>query len=125
MSVEATVVAILLAGGVALFVLFPLLNRPDDPIEAPAARHGSARQKQALETLWTEKMRILRAIRDLDFDYDLGKLTIPTYTSQRVYLIQVYAAILQRSDELENEIDRQVSRAEAAIAALRQVRPHS
>ncbi len=124
MSLEATVIAILLAGGMALFVLFPLLNRPD-PIEAPAARHGSAHQKQALETLWTEKMRILRAIRDLDFDYDLGKLTIPTYTSQRVYLIQVYAAILQRSDELEAEIDRQVARAEAAIAALRQARPHS
>lgn len=124
MSVEATLFAILLAGGMALFVLFPLLNRPD-PIDTPAARHGSARQKQALETLWTEKIRILRAIRDLDFDYDLGKLTIPTYTSQRVYLIQVYAAILQRSDALEADIDRQVARAEAAIAALRQARPKS
>lgn len=124
MSVEATVIAILFAGGMALFVLFPLLNHPD-PIEAPAARHGSARQKQALETLWTEKMRILRALRDLDFDYDLGKLTTPTYISQRVYLIQVYAAIIQRSDELEADIDRQVARAEAAIAALRQARPHS
>lgn len=123
MSFEVTLLTLLLAGGMIVFVFFPLLQRRSDPGETQVARHGSARQKQALERLLAEKMRILRAIRDLDFDYDLGKMPIPTYTEQRVYLIQLYAAITQRSDELEDEIAQQVERVEAAVAALRRTRP--
>ena len=86
------------------------------------ARRGSARQKQALETLWAEKLRVLRAIRDLDFDYDLDKLTDAAYTTQRVYLIGLAAAITRRADELEAEIARQQERVETAVAALRHKR---
>jgi hypothetical protein len=86
------------------------------------ARRGSARQKQALDTLWAEKLRVLRAIRDLDFDYDLDKLTDTAYATQRVNLIRLAAAITLRIDELEAEIAQQQERVEAAVAALRHKR---
>ncbi len=85
-----------------------------------AGRHGTPRQIQALELLWSEKLRILREIRDLDFDYDLGKLGERVYEEQRVYLFRLAIAITQRIDELEAAIAEQEARVEAAVAALRQ-----
>ncbi len=120
MSLEATIIAIVLAGTVVLFVLFPLVESRTEPDTPPTARRGSARQRQALETLWAEKLRVMREVRDLDFDYDLDKLTDATYESQRVYLLRLAAAITYRIDELEAEIDAQQARIEQAIAALRQ-----
>jgi len=72
--------------------------------------------------LWAEKNRILRTIHDLDFDYDLGKLTDEVYTDQRVYLIRLFVAIIERMDAIERDIARQAERIEAAVAALRQAR---
>jgi hypothetical protein len=114
--------AIVLAGSMAVFVLLPILESRSQSESMRVARRGSARQKQALETLWAEKLRVLRAIRDLDFDYDLDKLTVSAYTTQRIYLIQLAAAITQRIDELEAEIAQQQERIEDAVAALRQKR---
>ena len=122
MSAEATIFAIVLAGGMAVFILFPFLARrtPAEDI-SPLYRLADARQRLLLDALSGEKTRTLRAIRDLDFDYDLGKLDSATYRGQRVYLIQVYMAILKRLDETEAEISSQLDEIEAEIAALRRV----
>jgi hypothetical protein len=122
MSMAVTILAIVLAGSMAVFVLLPILEGRSQGESTRMARRGSARQKQALETLWAEKLRVLRAIRDLDFDYDLDKLTDAAYTTQRVYLIGLAAAITQRIDALEAEIARQQERVETAVAALRHKR---
>ena len=63
---------------------------------------------------------MLRAIRDLDFDYDLGKLLDSTYAAQRIHLIRLAAAITRRIDSLESEIAAQDAEIEAAVAALRE-----
>ncbi|GIV80812.1 MAG: hypothetical protein KatS3mg051_0166 [Anaerolineae bacterium] len=83
---------------------------------------ATPRQRHALETLEAEKYRILRAIRDLDFDYDMDKLTDDAYVAQRIYLIRLALAILKRIDALEAEIATQQARVEEAIAALRAAR---
>jgi hypothetical protein len=119
MSSGVTILAIVLAGSMAVFVLLPILESRSQSESMRVARRGSARQKQTLETLEAEKMRVLRAIRDLDFDYDLDKLTVSTYTTQRIHLIQLAAAITQRIDELEAEIAQQQERIEEAVATLR------
>ncbi len=121
MSSTVVILAVVLTGTLAAFVVFPLLQRQPDEKPRTGPR-GTARQNQALETLWTEKMRVLRAIRDLDFDYDLGKLTNITYQTQRVTLLRLGAAITQRIDVLEAEIADQEARIEAAIAAFRQAK---
>ena len=122
MSLEATILAILLTGALGLFVLLPLLEREEISPDRPGARAGSARQRQILEMLHAEKNRVLRAIRDLDFDYDLDKLTDSTYAAQRIQLIRLAVVILRRIDELEAEIAGQQARVEAAVAALRGAR---
>lgn len=118
MSVSSILVALLVVGGTLIFVLGPLLQ-PDTKSNR-TVRRGTARQAQALEVLSSEKHRVLREIRDLDFDYDMGKLGERVYEEQRVYLIRLAAAITQRIDTLESEIAAQEARVEAAVAALRQ-----
>lgn len=119
LSFEALVIAIGLTSVIAVFVLFPMFERSSDQPEHRAAHRGTPRQNQALETLWTEKTRVLRAIRDLDFDYDLGKLADSAYQDQRIQLIRLAAAITKRIDELEAVITEQESRLEEAVAAFR------
>ncbi|MBI5961780.1 MAG: hypothetical protein HY866_23790 [Chloroflexi bacterium] len=122
MSAEATIFAIVLAGAMAVFVLFPFMARrtPAEEI-SPVYRLATPHQRQILEALSAEKARTVRAIRDLDFDYDVGKLDTATYRTQRVYLIQVYMAIVQRLDDIEAEIHTHLERIEAEIAAFRHV----
>ena len=118
MSLEAAVLAIILTGLVAIFAAFPVLERA--PEEGSSPVHGATpRQRRALETLYAEKNRVLRSIRDLDFDYDLGKLTDAAYETQRVYMIRTAVAILGRVDELEAEVAAQQNRVDEMVAALR------
>lgn len=119
MSFEATILAIILIGATGIFALSPFFARSADPDPSPYARRGTPRQRQALETLWAEKQRVLRSIRDLDFDYDLDKLTDPAYAAQRIALIRLYAAIVLRMDEIEAELDQQEQLIEQAVAAMR------
>jgi hypothetical protein len=122
MSLEATILAIVLAGALGLFVFLPLLGGEETPPPRQGVRGGTPRQRHALETLEAEKYRILRAIRDLDFDYDMDKLTDDAYAAQRIYLIRLALAIFKRIDALEAEIASQQARVEEAIAALRAAR---
>jgi hypothetical protein len=120
LSFEALILAIGLTSVIAIFVLLPMFERSSDQPQHRAAPRGTLRQNQALETLWTEKMRVLRALRDLDFDYDLGKLPDSAYQDQRFQLIRLAVAITKRIDELEAMIAEQESRLEEAVAAFRQ-----
>ena len=63
-------------------MLLPLLGAKK-PRPAAWARAGSAVANSG--TLYAEKNRVLRAIRDLDFDYDMDKLSDATYAAQRIY----------------------------------------
>lgn len=119
MSATLVILAVVCGGALLVFVLRPLF-RVEAESMSWAGRHGTPRQIQALELLWSEKLRILREIRDLDFDYDLGKLGERVYEEQRVYLFRLAIAITQRIDELEAAIAEQEARVEAAVAALRQ-----
>ena len=121
MSSTMIILAVVLTGALAVFVVFPLLERQPDEKPRTGPR-GTVRQNQALEALWTEKMRVLRAIRDLDFDYDLGKLPNSTYQTQRIALLRLGTAILQRIDALEAEMAEQEARIEQAVAAYRQAK---
>jgi hypothetical protein len=118
MSLEAAIVAIVLTGVVAIFTLFPVLER-DTEEHHPRVRGATARQRHAHETLYAEKNRVLREIRDLDLDYDMDKLADSTYAAQRVYLFRLAVAILNRIDELEGDIATQQHRIDEMVAALR------
>ncbi len=118
MSTAGLIIGIGLAGLVGLAILAPLLEGgPEVRRDGP---RGTSRQNRALETLHAEKMRVLRSIRDLDFDYDMGKLPDDAYAAQRIALIRLGVAILRRIDALEDDVRAQQARIEAAVAAVRQ-----
>ncbi len=126
-STAGLVVVVALVVMVVLAVVLPLLvgeaEPEDDPYaEVPLAHLGTPRQNRALEILYAEKERLLHAIRDLDFDYDLGKLADDAYAEQRVLLVRQSVAVMAKIEELENEIAAQQERIEAALAAFRQAR---
>lgn len=120
MSVTSLIIAVVLVGTVVFVALLPLLESKPAPTQKRNSGRGTVRQNQAIEILWDEKMRVLRAIRDLDFDYDMDKLPDSTYAAQRVHLIRLAWAITQRLDELEAEVAVQDARIEEAVAAFRQ-----
>ncbi len=111
---------LVLAGSV-FSALIPVLVREPDSTAAPDVPllRGTARQNRALEIFHAEKQRLLRAIRDMDFDYDMGKLPDAIYAEQRVYLVRQAVAVLRRLDALEAEIEAQQDRVAAALAAFR------
>jgi hypothetical protein len=119
MSVTSLIIAVVLVGTVVFAALLPLLESRPAPQKRRSGR-GTLHQNQVIEILWDEKMRVLRSIRDLDFDYDMDKLPDATYESQRVHLIRLAWAITQRLDELEAEVAVQDARIEDAVAAFRQ-----
>ncbi|GEM_PF-5212664 len=117
------VMALVVVG--VLAVVLPLLLGETEPAtdpdaEVPLSHLGTPRQNRALEILYAEKERLLHAIRDLDFDYDLGKLADDAYAEQRILLVRQSVAVMAKIEELENEIAAQQERIEAALAAFRQ-----
>ena len=68
LSTGITIFAIVLAGLMVAGVLRPLLAGQSEDEESDrrgAAPGGTSQQNRALEVLWSEKQRVLRAIRDL------------------------------------------------------------
>jgi hypothetical protein len=129
LSTGITIFTIVLAGAMVAAVLRPLLlgfsENDEEQAQRDAVSGGTTQQNRALDVLWNEKQRVLRSIRDLDLDYDMGKLVDDTYASQRVYLIRLYVAISKRIDELQTEVNAQQVRVEAALAAFRKAQQRS
>jgi hypothetical protein len=120
MSTEMMFASLIITAATAVFVMFPFVQHdPDVPLPA---RGAAGRKQRAYETLLTEKQRVLRQIRDLDLDYDMDKLPTSIYANQRLYLINLYVAIVTRMDELEIDMADQQARVEDAIAAYRKTR---
>ena len=74
-------------------------------------RIRSAVQKgeQEHSSLMAEKERILTALRDLDFDNQLGKIPAEDYAGQRSELLQHGAGVLKQLDLLEGKNPEQTN----------------
>ncbi len=109
MSTAGLFLLIAVAVGVATFILWPLISTPNNsaknqiPLSAPSS----------LAALQADRAAILTTLRDLDFDFETGKLIEEDYHRQREQLLMRGAEILRRIDALEaDEI-------ETAVAAKR------
>jgi zinc-ribbon domain len=78
-------------------------------------------EEHQLSHLMAERDRILNALQELDFDHVLGKIPDEDYPSQRAFLLQRGAQVLQSLDEIQaQDSDQDIeARIEAAIAARR------
>ncbi len=89
---EFVLVAIVLAA-VFAFIAFPILNPP----------RTEKNESNALDTLIAQRDSAYQAIRDLDFDYQLGKLATNDYTALRERYKARAATTLQEIDALVTE----------------------
>ncbi len=76
---------------VSLYLVTPLMtNRPRRLTEEP----------QEASSLLAERERLLNALQELDFDYQLGKIPEDDYPLQRAELLRKGADVLKRLDAI-------------------------
>jgi hypothetical protein len=57
---------------------------------------------------WGDDEEILLALRDLDFDFELGKLTKEDYETTRTGLMQEMAGVLKAQDKKERRMEAMI-----------------
>jgi len=83
-----------LASGVVLFVLFPIFARASEVSQPPTAI------AQERKSLGEKKERFYEAIKDVDFEYQAGKLSDADYKSIRADILAQAAEVIARLDEI-------------------------
>jgi hypothetical protein len=102
-----TIVIFLVAVGTVVFVGEPLVRRALHPAFA-------GESEQAMERLSLQKETLYTAIRDLDFDFQTGKVDQKDYTELRQHFEGEAIQLLRQIDavdpliELDNELERQI-----------------
>ncbi len=64
------------------------------------------RENHELSSLLAERDRILRALQELDIDFNMGKIPKEIYSSQRSFLVATGAEVLQKLESLQTEPER-------------------
>lgn len=105
--------ALLIAGGAAAYVLWPLLSRaaPDVPVE-----------DDRLTDLLSRKDGVLVAIKDLEFDHQVGKLSEEDFQRFDARLRQQAIGYLQQIDKLAPQSAQLDEALEGEITRLRKTR---
>ena len=88
-------VSAVIAGSVALFVLGPLLAWRDDSAKAAAVQEGGDRRRELVDL----RQEALSALRDLQMEFEVGKLTREDYEQQREKLTRQTVEIYREMDE--------------------------
>ncbi len=109
----------------AIFFLLAVLILVGMYLYAPfitRTRRVTTAQEQETSSLMAERDRIINALQELDFDYNLGKIPADDYPQQRAELLKKGAEVLRKLDELQPASIPQPdveARIEEAIAARR------
>jgi len=114
MTSSALLVGIIFLIVLGVGVLLPLLTQRGRA--ANAEEDGEANTTAGLEAQLTQ---IINSVRDLDFDYDTGKVSESDYQTQRKYLVGRGVSTLIRLDESrahQNALDADI---EALVARQR------
>ena len=115
MTVTAVIVGLILGAIGVLVSLGPIFQE-----RAKGADRQSNRDIQIeVHDLRTRLNRLLESIRDLDFDFDTGKISFDVYAEQRKLLIGRGVSLLIRLDKAEAQLDVIDTEIEEAIAQRR------
>ncbi len=105
---------------VALFIFQPFMDeRRHEVLVAQAV--PALEKEMHISSLLAERERILRALQELEFDFNLGKIPEEDYPDQRQYLLQKGAEVFKVLDEItgDSQSENQVERIEALVDAAR------
>ncbi|MGE3537252.1 MAG: hypothetical protein AB7N91_07395 [Candidatus Tectimicrobiota bacterium] len=117
MTLLDTLVICAMALGLVVWIGEPLLRR-----EAPP--HSSNTEEESTAALLLQKETLYTALRDLDFDYQTGKVDSQDYAELRQQLENEALQLLRQIDlvdplaRLDAEIDAQVARVKDATSLL-------
>jgi hypothetical protein len=122
MTVVVFIGALLLLGIAATAVAWPLLQERRGQFQADLVAETQA-EADPLAALYAQRDAIYQAIKELRFDYQVGKVSEADYKAFDGQLRGQAAAVLKQIDELKKaEADPVLDASlEAEIAALRQV----
>lgn len=104
------IVALLVSAAVVLYVIRPLIDQRPAPIFIDDDR---------LTDLMTRKDVTLRAIKDLEFDYHVGKVSEEDFERFKQTLSQQAIGLIQQIEKIAPESSRLDDAFEAEIARLR------
>ena len=93
----------------SIFLILGILLLVSLYISQPFLKRGTtffSQEEQEYSKLLVDRDRVLNMVRDLDFDYALGKIPQESYPSERAHLLQKGAGILQRMDEFRDAKDQ-------------------
>jgi len=111
MDIGALFLTLAITTLVAMYLLQPYLERRTKIVSAQEFEHSH---------LLAERDRYINALRELDFDNELGKIPEDSYPTQRAELLKKGADALRRLDEYEGAKGTSAEeRLEAVIAAQR------
>jgi hypothetical protein len=112
-----TILGIGLVAGAAVFALLPFVH--------PAAETAAADAGAPAESGPTDRALLYRQVLELEFDVQLGKLAADDYERLSHELLAEAGLALQQErsslNELDEEIEREIAAARAALAAARQI----
>ncbi len=111
MDIGAIFLTLAVATLVTMYIIQPYMERRAKIVSAEELEHSH---------LLAERDRYINALKELDFDYELGKVPEEAYTVQRTDLLKKGADALRKLDEYEGAKDASAEdRLEAVIAARR------
>lgn len=108
MDLAAILFLIALLLTVSLYLTTPLMDRHSRP---------SAEEPQQVSSLLAERERLLNALQELEFDFQLGKIPEEDYPAQRADLLRKGADVLKKLDALAASRPASVQVAESAAAS--------
>ena len=97
MESQSLILGLIIAVLSILFVVWPFLNLGGSETETPD------RIMSNLEVLIERREAIYATIRDLDFDFQTGKLTAEDYADQRQVWVQRGVDVLKAIDSLQQQ----------------------
>ncbi len=113
---------ILIAAGILLFIFTPLFDPRDDAKTINQISRREARRRELIE----QRDMVYEAIRELDFDYRMGKVeeddyrqTRARYTAQAVELIKSLDKATERANRPARKPQGISDQIEKEIAAIR------
>ncbi|MBX6770137.1 MAG: zinc ribbon domain-containing protein [Chloroflexi bacterium] len=105
--------AVVLTIAVAAFVLYPLLRGETTPVDLP----------RVSEELLRRRDQVYAELRELEFDYRVGKVSAEDYTETRNRLETEAARLLRAIDVQVAAIDDEIEREIREIRARRRLCP--
>ncbi len=115
MDLSAILLLIAVLLGVGLYLAAPLVFN--------STRRSVNEETGEISSLMAERDRVINSLRELDFDFKLGKIPDEDYPAQRAELLQKGAELLRKLDALQPqqisdaEVEARIERAAAARRA--------